>query len=124
GFGLAGHAFEMARAAGVTFEIDYAALPIMAGALAAYRRGISSAANPANRRLVGRAIEFLPPRPAWEEELLFDPQTSGGLLAAVPEAEAPPLLAELHSSGVTEARIIGRVTERAGETLLKIRSNS
>lgn len=109
GFGLAGHGFEMAKGSGVKLSIDLAALPVMMESLEMYQKGMSTGSNEFNRRLVSNHTVFHRTLPAWHEQIVFDPQTSGGLLAAVPEGEAQPAIDALHHSGVTAAGIIGHV---------------
>lgn len=109
GFGIAGHGFEMASGSGVRLEIDIDRLPVMAEALEMYRKGMNTGMNESNRRMVEKATVFLRELPSWHREIVYDPQTSGGLLVAVPASEETALLQTLHGAGATEARIIGRV---------------
>ena len=112
GFGLAGHLLEMlddgrAGSAGRAAEIDLAALPLLPGAEAVARAGHGSTLLPANR---AAALPFVEGGEGPRFDLIFDPQTCGGLLAAVPEAGAQAALDALHAAGAAEAAIIGRVT--------------
>lgn len=107
GFGLAGHAMEMAAGSGVTMRIDMTAVPILREALAMYERGIKTGANFSNRQMVSATTRFARTMPAWQMEIWFDPQTSGGLLAAVPAGKAAPLLEQLAAAGLMQARKIG-----------------
>jgi selenide,water dikinase len=109
GFGLAGHALEIANGSQVCLEIDVDAVPIMDGALAMYRKGMSTGSNAANRKLVAAHTVFSRSLPSWHEQILYDPQTSGGLLAAVPEERAPALVDALRAGGVPAATVVGRV---------------
>lgn len=104
GFGLAGHLLELCEASGCGAELDLQTLPLLPGAEALAAAGHASSLAPANRAAAqGRITGTLTsPRAA----LLFDPQTCGGLLAAVPGSAAPALLAAL-----PEARAIGRFTQ-------------
>lgn len=105
GFGLAGHLDEMLRAGGVAAELDLDAIPLFAGAEALAAAGIASTIAPANRAALGGRIDApAGPRAA----LLFDPQTAGGLLAAVPAGAADRLVAALRDAGYAAA-IIGRI---------------
>jgi selenide,water dikinase len=82
GFGLLGHAWEMAERSGVGIELDGDALPLYPGALEAAEAGVRTGGDPRNRaHLEGRVVSDAP---LAVEALAFDPQTSGGLLAAVP----------------------------------------
>jgi len=118
GFGLAGHAFEMARASGCSMEILLARVPVLDEALAMYRRGVGTGANAGNREMLGRAVRFDVEFPEWHRQIVYDPQTSGGLLAALDERQGPRLLTTLHDAGLESARIIGRVRPLSGTDLL------
>ncbi|MDA1100316.1 MAG: selenide, water dikinase SelD [Proteobacteria bacterium] len=110
GFGLLGHTVEMTKASGVDVEIDLDSLPILDGAEETVRLGILSSLQPANVRL-RRAIRNLEAtRDNIRYPLIFDPQTSGGLLASIRPEEAQACLRALHDLGYDQAAIIGRVT--------------
>ena len=118
GFGLAGHALEMARASGVTFAIDVDTLPIMDQALEMYRRGVNTGVNAFNQRLVADHTRFDKALPPWHRQIVYDPQTSGGLLVALPaEQEAEATLA-LKQAGAPASARIGRVLPLEGTTHL------
>ncbi len=106
GFGLAGHAARMADASGLTAEIDLAALPVFAGAEALAEAGIRSTIWQANRD----GVRFDGPDTA-RSTLLFDPQTAGGFLAAVPAHAADQTLKDLIALGVHAAEI-GSLTDQ------------
>lgn len=114
GFGLAGHALEMAQASHTTFEIDVSRLPVMDQALEMYRRGMRTGVNLANRKLVADHLALEVSLPAWHEEIVFDPQTSGGLLVALPEEQSAQLVADLEALNSPAAHIIGRVRPLGG----------
>ena len=115
GFGLAGHLLEILDASGVAAELDLAAIPLLPGAEALASAGHASTLAPANRAAV--APRMTAPETA-RAALLVDPQTGGGLLAAVPGEAAEGLLARLREAG-DEAAIIGRVV--AGAPFLTVR---
>jgi selenide,water dikinase len=106
---------EMIRPSGVDVEINMSALPIMDGALETVRMGILSTLQPANVRL-RRAIQNQE-RAVTSElyPLIFDPQTSGGLLASVPVENADACLAELIKKGYPASCIVGKVKEQSGD---------
>jgi selenide,water dikinase len=106
GFGLAGHLMGMLDASGVAATLSLAAIPVLAGTEALAAKGHGSTLLPANRATATRMT--LPDHP--HADLLFDPQTAGGLLAAVPGDQAADLLARLTDAG-EQAAIIGQVTE-------------
>ena len=109
GFGLGGHALEMAEGSGVTLEIRTDDVPIMREALEMYQKGMRTGVNPANRALIEESTHFEKSLPAWHEEIFVDPQTSGGLLMSLPASQSELLLEALRSSGVTKAQIVGNV---------------
>lgn len=119
GFGLAGHAFEMARGSEVCLRVVAADVPTLPEALAMYERGVSTGVNTANRALVKDAMRCGDELSSAQRELLIDPQTSGGLLVALPAAEAAEALQALHDGGVSGARLIGAVEERSDAAYLK-----
>jgi selenide,water dikinase len=113
GFGLLGHLVEMTRASNVDAEIEIGNLPVLDGAAERLAAGIFSSLQPANVRL-RRAIHD-PAKVAAHPlyPLLFDPQTAGGLLAAVPEENVAGCLAALKAAGYARATRIGRVGVRS-----------
>ena len=110
GFGLIGHAREMAAASNVTLEIAVDQVRLLPGALEYARAGAVPGGLINNRGFAACAVEAHRELPAELEALLYDPQTSGGLLYTLPEAEAPRL---------TRAYRIGRVLPR-GEKPIRL----
>jgi len=121
GFGLAGHAFEMAKASGACLEIDMDAVPVMDGALEMYQRGMSTGSNDLNRRLVTAEAVFSRKLPPWHEQIFYDPQTSGGLLISIPEDQSQERINALHGAGIVHAAQIGRVRPRSEGPYLSFR---
>jgi selenide,water dikinase len=113
GFGLAGHAMELAEASGVRLELELASLPLYPNALTMYSRGETTGSNAANRALVAGRVDLPADHDPVRIELLFDPQTSGGLLFAVPRSQAAGLVERLREAGVASASQIGRAIEGA-----------
>ncbi len=109
GFGLLGHAFELAAGSAVDLELDSRAVPLLPDAAEAAGMGLVPAGAYANRDYLNQ-VEFRPEVPVNLQDLLFDPQTSGGLLISLAEDLAADLLTELHAAGVAVAARIGRVT--------------
>jgi selenide,water dikinase len=113
GFGVLGHTLEMAKGSGVRIQLSYDNLPFHPHALEMYRKGETTGSNKSNRKIADgfwekeRQLE----RPA--EELLFDPQTSGGLLLSLPASQAGELVRKLKLAGVEDAVVVGEVV--AGE---------
>jgi selenide,water dikinase len=112
GFGLLGHAREMALAANVTFELAASAIRYLPGALEYSRVGAHSGGLHNNRDFVESCVSMDPGVPAEIQALLYDPQTSGGLLVSLAPTEAEKLLAAR-----TESYAIGKVTEMQAKPL-------
>jgi selenide,water dikinase len=106
GFGLAGHLLEM-LAGGMGADLRAEALPVMAGAAEALKAGFCSSLQADNLQLADRKMESGEKAPA----ILFDPQTSGGLLIAIPAGKAGALRDALRQSGYAAAEIIGDVRQ-------------
>jgi selenide,water dikinase len=119
GFGLAGHGFKLADGSGVTLRIEESDLPLMAGALELCREGMIPGGGKRNREYYGRHVKISDEVADEVGEIVFDPQTSGGLLIALPEREATALLSDLHRGGSTEAAIIGTAMMR-GEFAIEV----
>lgn len=112
GFGLAGHGTKMADGSSVTLLIEESDLPLLPGALELSREGMTPGGGKRNREFFGPGVKVSEEVADEMAEIIFDPQTSGGLLISLPESEAHSLLADLQNSGTTEAAIIGRVVQR------------
>jgi len=109
GYGIVGHAMEMARGSDVQIDLIYQSLPFYPNALLMYQKGETTGSNKANRRLTEGAWEMAAHRSAEEQDLLFDPQTSGGLLISVADSQADDLIAQLKKEGVETAVRVGDV---------------
>lgn len=107
GFGIIGHSLEMATGSGVQIDLHHNKLPFYPHALEMYRRGETTGSNKANRRLSDGHLEIVTKISREEEELLFDPQTSGGLLLSVPESQGDQLVKALRTAGVEIVAIVG-----------------
>jgi selenide,water dikinase len=116
GFGLLGHGLEMARASGVRLAFTADALPALPGAIQLAVDGVETDGAAHNRRFVADDLAVDPGVPAELVTLAHDPQTSGGLLAAIPAAGVETTLRELDAGGV-EVWEIGRVEEGSGVSL-------
>jgi selenide,water dikinase len=110
GFGLAGHAYEMATRSGVRIVLDAERLPALDGALAAARAGVSTAGTRNNRAYAALEVGDVA---AELVELAHDPQTSGGLLVSLPAEKGMSLEAQFAAAGVFVARV-GRVEDGLG----------
>lgn len=109
GYGILGHTLEIAKASDVQIELFYNELPFYENALDMYRKGENTGSNKANRKLVNGFWEALSKMSDPEEALLFDPQTSGGLLLVVAESQAEGVIAELKGTGLGTVARIGKV---------------
>jgi len=118
GFALLGHAWEMARASGVSFEIEAASVPLIEGALELAAAGLLTSGDKSNRAYVGEDVTIAEGVRRELSALLFDPQTAGGLLISVAAERAPQLLASLRAR-YTDAAVIGRVVGR-GPHLIRV----
>lgn len=117
GFGLLGHAAEVAKASGKSIELWSEACPIMTGALELARMGIIPAGAYNNRTYLGDQVVF-DGVDREIQDVLFDPQTSGGLLISLPEQKADRLVNMLKKQEVPAA-VVGRVAA-AKEHLIKV----
>ena len=115
GFGLLGHAHELADRSGVRVELDAASLPFFPGAREQAAAGVRTGGDRRNREFAGPHVEA-DGVPEDVLALAYDPQTSGGLLVSVPADRVPVLQAELESRKVSTWRV-GRVVEGAGVSL-------
>jgi selenide,water dikinase len=112
GFGLIGHAREMALGSGVTIEIDTAAVQFLPGALDYARQGALPGGLKNNREFASCAVEVTREIPAEVENLLYDPQTSGGLLISLSETDAAQL-----ERALPEAYRVGRVLPKGAKPI-------
>jgi selenide,water dikinase len=113
GFGLLGHAREMALASDVTLEIETAWVPLLPGAMDAVRAGAIPGGLNNNREFIACAVEAAGDIDPALVTLLYDPQTSGGLLISLPDADAAAL-----EQAFPQARRIGRVLPRDNKPIL------
>ena len=102
----------MARASGVTLALDTAAVPLLSRAREWARDGRVTGASARNWLSVAEGVDLPPGQPRWERDILTDPQTSGGLLAAVASRNATQCLETIRAAGFAQAAIIGEA--RAG----------
>jgi selenide,water dikinase len=121
GFGLVGHATEMARASGCQIEVEVARVPVLDGALDLVDRNTPGGGR-TNREYFGGGVEAAEGLDPRRLQLLYDPQTSGGLLVAVDGPAALAALAALAAAGV-EAHEVGRISppSRASTVALRLR---
>lgn len=120
GFGILGHLLEISLGCNAGVVVDFKALPIYQYALEMYKKGETTGSNKGNREMVqNHRFEIQTDLSEQEEELLFDPQTSGGLLLSVADSQSAELVAALRTAGVTVAQKIGTVvTDAVGITVV------
>lgn len=111
GFGIAGHLLEIALGSRSKVLLKYSDLPLYPGVLDMYRKGETTGSNQQNRRMTLGRLEVKTSLSNIEQEVLYDPQTSGGLLLAVPYTQAEDLLASLSAAGVQSAARVGEIVE-------------
>ena len=113
GFGLAGHALEMARGSGHTVQLTMQQVPLLQGVRALAEQGMLTGASGRNWSAYGHEIELAPERNAIDQALLSDPQTSGGLLVACTPETVAEVLAVFHQHGFAHACEVGEITAAA-----------
>jgi len=111
GFGLMGHALEMARASGMGIVIHAARVPLLEEASSYAAMGLVPAGTRANRDYASCEVDIEADLSPIFLDILYDPQTSGGLLISLPPKKAQNLVERLHSQGCAAAAIIGEVVE-------------
>jgi selenide,water dikinase len=107
GFGLLGHAYEMAKASNVTFEIDSGKVPLLPDVLELIEQGMLTRGDKNNRAYVGDTVGFADSVSSIMQSALFDPQTAGGLLVSLPTERS-----EEYIERVTDAVVIGTVKSK------------
>ncbi len=121
GFGLIGHARELVEKSGAALLIDAASVPRIKGVEDYFQEQYCTRGARESREYVGTAARIETDLDRWSEELLFDPQTSGGLLVALPEDQVEKVLAGMKSEGLEEAARIGTVVKAEDEAIVRIR---
>jgi len=117
GFGLLGHLHNMLSASGVAATLDSASIPLIRGATEAVQKGAIPGGTKRNREALSPHVTFTSVMDEVIRTLLFDAQTSGGLLIAVPEDRAATLRKALEKEGTIAAALIGRVVAGAPGTI-------
>ncbi len=109
GFGIIGHILELAKGSGSQINLSYKDIPFYPNALEMYMKGETTGSNKANRKLSEGFLKIDKRLSEKEEELLFDPQTSGGLLLSLPEFQSHELINQLKKQGIDNVVKIGEV---------------
>ncbi|MDU7787480.1 MAG: selenide, water dikinase SelD [Veillonella sp.] len=113
GFSLMGHSVEMASASNVTIHIKVYDIPLFDDVIEAAQMGLIPAASYGNRKAITEVQVDEALDPVWTD-IVFDPQTSGGLLFSVPASEGEPLVQDFHKAGIDCAAIVGTVESFSG----------
>jgi selenide,water dikinase len=117
GFGLAGHALEMARGSHHTVQLTMSQVPLLHGVRELAEQGMLTGASGRNWSAYGNEIELAPDRNAIDQALLSDPQTSGGLLVACAPESVDEVLAVFHQHGFAQACEVGEITATAANNI-------
>ncbi|MCT4332188.1 selenide, water dikinase SelD [Paracoccus sp. YLB-12] len=119
GFGLAGHALEMARGSGCEIRVDWSAVPLLSGARDLAEQGFVTGASGRNWASYGGDVVLADDFSQIDRDLLSDPQTSGGLLVACDAETADRVLRIFRDHGFAETAVIGEAAEGAGRLVLR-----
>jgi len=120
GFGLLGHLFEVAHASHVSITLNFAKIPCYLESIGLIERHTSTGVTAANREMVQGNVTFDETIRDAEQWLLYDPQTSGGLLIFVAAESAAALLRDLHEAGVKDAQLIGQARALEGQQAIHV----
>ncbi len=118
GFGLLGHLLEMCRGAGLTGEISFEQVPVLPAALELAKQGYGPGAIERNMESYGREVHFAADIASWQQRLLADAQTSGGLLVSVAAEAADEVLSCFRQAGFEQAAVIGTMTNGVAGVLV------
>src|SRR5215831_3729426 len=118
GFGLAGHAFAMAKGSGATIVLNLPSLPLLPGAEKLAHRPYLTRASATNAAYVADDLHVEGKPDPTRLEFFYDAQTSGGLLISVPAEKADALVADLHARGISAAGIVWEVRAREDKALM------
>ena len=115
GFGLLGHGLELARGSGLTVRIRFADVPLLDGAAELARAGFVTGASGRNWASYGGGVSLFEPCEAWQQAVLTDPQTSGGLLVACAPEGVDAVLGVFRRHGFERAAVIGELVTGSGQ---------
>jgi selenide, water dikinase len=113
GFGLLGHLMEMCRGSGLRAELKFGQVPILSEALPLAQQGYGPGAIDRNLASYGHEVDFAPHLDTWQQRLLADAQTSGGLLVAVANEGVDTVLSAFRNTGFAQAAVIGTLRNGA-----------
>ncbi|MDX8385992.1 MAG: selenide, water dikinase SelD [Gallionella sp.] len=118
GFGLLGHLLELCRGSSLTAEVKFDQVPVLSEALPLAQQGIGPGAIDRNLESYGHEVDFAPSLEIWQQRLLADAQTSGGLLVSVAQEVADEVLDLFKHAGFEQASVIGKV--KTGATRISV----
>src|SRR5487761_1935919 len=119
GFGLLGHLLEMCRGAGLAAQVEFAQVPVLSESLPLAQQGIGPGAIERNMASYGHEVDFAAHLQSWQQRLLADAQTSGGLLVSVAPEAADKVLQKFAEAGFAQAAVIGKM--HSGEARVSVR---
>jgi selenide, water dikinase len=114
GFGLAGHLLEIARGSGLDARVSFGKLPLLPSVMELLAQGFYTGASTRNWEAYGHDVALAASLKEQAQNLLTDPQTSGGLLACVAPGAVDEVLAKFRADGFTQACVIGEMTKASG----------
>lgn len=112
GFGLAGHLLEICRGSGLAAMLQWASVPVLPPAQHWAQQGVVTGASARNWAAYGTQVDWPAEKPLWQQQLLSDPQTSGGLLVSCSPGSVDQVLALFHEAGFDGAAVIGQMIPR------------
>jgi selenide, water dikinase len=119
GFGLLGHLLEMCRGAGLTAQVEFAKVPVLSEALPLAQQGIGPGAIERNMASYGHEVDFAAGVETWQQRVLADAQTSGGLLVAVAPEAADEVLKKFAEAGLVNAAVMGVMGEGLARVVVR-----
>jgi selenide,water dikinase len=120
GFGFLGHACQLAQNSQVGIKVSSSSVPVFTEVENFAKAGLYPGGLNRNREFYGKMVEFSKQVPDYIKDILFDPQTSGGLLISLPSEEADLLVGRLKKAGITEAVVVGEVISKpAGKIVVE-----
>ncbi len=121
GFGFLGHVYQLAGASGVSLDVYFDSIPRLPDVLEYASMGLLSGAVYSNRKYVGDNVEFDKDIELAEQDLLFDPQTSGGLLFSCPEANLEEMMKSREQFLSTSCKLVGKVLAKADKPVIRVK---
>jgi selenide,water dikinase len=120
GFGFLGHACQLAQNSQVGIKVSSGSVPVFTEVVDFAKAGLCPGGLKRNREFYGKMVEFSKQVPDYIQDILFDPQTSGGLLISLVPEDAELLVSKLKKAGISEAAIVGEVISKpAGKILVE-----